>query len=207
MKVAASCRQNLRKVFSDFELAIDASDSDLDQLVRHLRSTLSKAAEGDASREAESMVSGLLPWTNFLLNHVSADYDKEDWSRLMWDIYTASTGGTQSVTKCEHIVGHPEGWGDMMFLLLSRPDSITTETIAVWYFARRWVALWTFLLGTFVLFVPKLLETIVNLPAEAEDFDEVGMEVCKLFEAGESIKVTVMTAMGKDVVTDVNKDE
>eukprot|EP00933_Yihiella_yeosuensis_P004726 TRINITY_DN10912_c0_g1_i1.p1 TRINITY_DN10912_c0_g1~~TRINITY_DN10912_c0_g1_i1.p1 ORF type:complete len:159 (-),score=41.25 TRINITY_DN10912_c0_g1_i1:131-607(-) len=40
-----------------------------------------------------------------------------------------------------------------------------------------------------------------------KDFDEVGMQVCKLFMDGESIKVTVMTAMGKDIVIEVKKDE
>eukprot|EP00931_Biecheleriopsis_adriatica_P067306 TRINITY_DN41469_c0_g1_i1.p1 TRINITY_DN41469_c0_g1~~TRINITY_DN41469_c0_g1_i1.p1 ORF type:complete len:169 (+),score=37.19 TRINITY_DN41469_c0_g1_i1:34-507(+) len=39
------------------------------------------------------------------------------------------------------------------------------------------------------------------------DFDEVGTQVCAFFDAGEAIKVQVMTAMGKDVVTEVKKDE
>eukprot|EP00747_Dinoflagellata_sp_TGD_P018007 gnl/TRDRNA2_/TRDRNA2_126206_c0_seq1.p2 gnl/TRDRNA2_/TRDRNA2_126206_c0~~gnl/TRDRNA2_/TRDRNA2_126206_c0_seq1.p2 ORF type:complete len:174 (+),score=42.80 gnl/TRDRNA2_/TRDRNA2_126206_c0_seq1:54-524(+) len=39
-----------------------------------------------------------------------------------------------------------------------------------------------------------------------KDFDDVGREVCRLYEAGESVQVVVMTAMGKDVVQEVRKE-
>mmetsp|Transcript_93583 Transcript_93583/g.166497 ORF Transcript_93583/g.166497 Transcript_93583/m.166497 type:complete len:158 (+) Transcript_93583:54-527(+) len=37
-------------------------------------------------------------------------------------------------------------------------------------------------------------------------FDEIGDELVKFFEAGEAVKVTVLSIMGKDIVIEVTKD-
>ena len=39
-----------------------------------------------------------------------------------------------------------------------------------------------------------------------EDFDSVGTEILRRFDAGEGLKVTVLAIMGKDLVIDVVKD-
>ena len=41
---------------------------------------------------------------------------------------------------------------------------------------------------------------------EDGSFDAVGAECVKLFDAGEALKVTVLTIMGKDIVVEVHKD-
>ena len=41
---------------------------------------------------------------------------------------------------------------------------------------------------------------------EDGSFDEIGADCVKLFDAGEALKVTVLTIMGKDIVVEVHKD-
>ena len=41
---------------------------------------------------------------------------------------------------------------------------------------------------------------------EDGSFDAVGADCVKLFDAGEALKVTVLTIMGKDIVVEVHKD-
>ena len=83
LRVATSCRHNLRKVIADYEIDCELSDSKLDSLVRHLRTTLNRGIDGSASVEADTLVEGLTPCRNLLLEHVSAEFDQDDWCRLL----------------------------------------------------------------------------------------------------------------------------
>ena len=96
MRVAATCRHHVRKVFSDYDVVIAVTDAELNTLVRKMRSTLN--AEGIGA-EAYTLVDGLLPWRNCLLQHVTEELDHDDWCRLLWDCYTSATNGTQEVAN------------------------------------------------------------------------------------------------------------
>ena len=41
---------------------------------------------------------------------------------------------------------------------------------------------------------------------DGKEFDSVGQEIVQRFEAGEALKVTVLSIMGKDIVDGVTKD-
>ena len=127
MRVAASRRHNLRKVPVYYEIECELTDPRLDSLVRHLRTTLNRGIVRSASEEANILVGGLTPWRNLLLDHVTAEFDQDDWSRLLWDVYIASTNGAQAVTTCAKVVSNTEALGDMIVLLFSKPVSLTMQ--------------------------------------------------------------------------------
>ena len=49
-------------------------------------------------------------------------------------------------------------------------------------------------------------EDVALCRAEEGGWDEVGIELCKRFDDGEALKVTVLTIMEKDIVVEISKD-
>ena len=104
MKVAASARHNVRKALRHNEINIDLSDLAADALVRAVRKTLTSRVPAELPDQAQLMVEALNHVRNCMHSHITPELDADEWSTLLWDVYTASVNNTKSAAACETLV-------------------------------------------------------------------------------------------------------
>lgn len=145
MKVAASARPNVRKALNNHDVNIDLSDSAADALVRAVRKTLSSKVPAELPGQAQLMVKALNHVRYCTHSHVTPELDADEWSTLLWDVYTASVNNTKSAAACEALVESSEAWADTIVLLMNEPLDVEYSLLQPWYCTRRVTSLWLLL--------------------------------------------------------------
>ena len=122
MKVAASAKSNFRKALADNGLEWSPTDSQVDGIIRRIRSTVNCENPSTIAEEAQMMVRALSPAYLSLRGAEALDWmDSDQWSALLWDLFTAAASNTQTAARCPKLVESSEGWSDMVVLVIATP--------------------------------------------------------------------------------------
>ena len=146
MKVASSAKSNFRKALQDSSISWTPSDSEVEKLIRSIRSAINSSSPTTLADEGQLLVKALSPVYLALREAEALDWmDSDQWAFLMWDIYTAAASNTQSAARCPKITDSSDGWSDMITIVIATPlphDVITTSPF--WYRRKSITAiLWT----------------------------------------------------------------
>ena len=154
-KVSATARLNFRTALSDADIVLfpqaDLGDGKIDKVIKGLRSSLSSSNPRSQGEEIDTMVEARRPLYDLCLQVMteSEEWDADEWSALLWDLYAAAVSNIASARKCESVTSDQEAWADMITLLLASPVQERSVVSNRWL--SRWAVVIYFLIGSFVI--------------------------------------------------------
>ena len=173
VRISQAARHNVRRTLETHNVDVVLKDSELDNIIHHLRNELNRAPTGSKSEEANALVSGLLPWRKALNTGIGPEFDHDSWSRLLWDCYTSACNDTQAASRCSNIVESEEAWSDMVVLLLSQSvdeESRSPQAREV----TRWMFAGMLVLGTLLGdCIPLVAVWLYNFAWRSDHEDEM----------------------------------
>ncbi|CAE7243911.1 unnamed protein product [Symbiodinium sp. CCMP2592] len=130
MRVAGSTRAALRQVLLSRDLA-DQTDAVLDKAVRLARQEVGRRRPTNLEEE-RSAFSAALSGLGGLTQPYEIDWEVEDFSSLMWELWSSATQGTQSATRLPCLSEDEEAWQESCAELLEALRASQTWPLAKW---------------------------------------------------------------------------
>ncbi|CAE7243914.1 unnamed protein product [Symbiodinium sp. CCMP2592] len=131
MRVAGSTRAALRQVLLSRDLA-DQTDAVLDRAVRLARQEVGRRRPTNLEEE-RSAFSAALSGLGGLTQPYEIDWEVEDFSSLMWELWSSATQGTQSATRLPCLSEDEEAWQESCAELLEALRASQTWPLAKWH--------------------------------------------------------------------------
>ena len=107
MRVAGSTRAAIRQVLLSRDLS-DQTDAVLDKAVRLARQELGRRRPSNLDEERAVFPVALMGLAS--LTQPDMDWEVEDFSTLMWELWTGATQGTQSATRLPCLAEDDDAW-------------------------------------------------------------------------------------------------
>ena len=130
MRVAGSTRAALRQVLLSRDLA-DQTDVVLDKAVRLARQEMGKRRPTNLEEERSAFPSAL-SGLGGLTQPYEIDWEVEDFSSLMWELWSCATQGTQSATRLPCLSEDEDAWQESCAELLEALRASQTWPLARW---------------------------------------------------------------------------
>ena len=151
-KISYKCRNDVRAALQAADIALDLSDSVIDNAVRTLRKTTAEKISNSIAGQAEKVARSLQGFRQLVVTACEEEgFDADQYGNLFWDLFVASTNNTKSAGNFEELCASAEGWADMITLLLLR-EEVPTFSLQPWWLKRFSVTLFAFLSGIACLY-------------------------------------------------------
>ena len=129
-KISAGARSNVRAAFETSGLNVGLGDRELDDLIRHIRSHINACHTEGMEAETGATVAALTPLKHLLQAITDTqEWDNDQFSSAIWDVYTGAVSGTQAAAKCPGLSSDESAWSDMITVLLAQVDETKLELV------------------------------------------------------------------------------
>ena len=154
MKVSTAAKSLFRQALRDSDVSLSLSDTEVDGLIRHVRTSLGKTVAQSVEDEQRVLTVALVPLRLKLEKTGSADQDEQWWSTILWNLFAASVNNTQGAEKVPQHAGSEELWADMITVVLNTEVQETTrpQFVTPWFGSKLFVGFLSVLCGIMVCY-------------------------------------------------------